>query len=145
MVTIKTNEEAKSLIHNGVLAIDDDLTIEIDDFKIKADLKCYNLIAYNIDAWNINAGDIDAGNIDADNINARNINAWNINADNIDANNIDAYNIDADNIDANNIDAYNINYFAVCFAHKDITCNSIKGVHKNSKHFCLEGKIIIKN
>ena len=80
--------------------------------------------------------DIDSSgvNIDAENIDARNINVWEI----------DACDIDAWGIDARNINARNISYYAVCFAHQNINCESIKGRHDKSKHFCLDGKITIK-
>ena len=73
---------------------------------------------------NIYVRDIDASDIDALDINALDIDAW--------------------NIDADNIDADNIRYYAVCFAYKNISCKSIKGKRCNSKHFCLDGKIKIK-
>ena len=99
------------------------------NLKTNADIYALNIDADNIDTWNIDAWNIDADNIDADNI---------------DALNIDALNIDALNIDAWNIDADNIRYYAVCFAYKNISCKSIKGKRCNSKHFCLDGKIKIK-
>ena len=83
--------------------------------------------------------DVEA-NIAAHNIKARNIVAYDIRAWNIISNNIKAFlNISAQNINANNID-----YFSVCFAYKNIECNSIKGRYKNSKHFVFDGKLIIK-
>ena len=50
-------------------------------------------------------------------------------------------NIDALDIDAHNINAKDITYYAVCYAYENITCNSIKGILKNAKHFVLDGKI----
>jgi hypothetical protein len=37
----------------------------------------------------------------------------------------------------------NINYYAVCFAYRNIKCKSIKGRRENCKHFVLDGGIII--
>ena len=68
------------------------------------------------------------------NIYARDIDAWDINAKNI----------DAGDINARDIDAWDIEYYAVCFANESITCKSIKGNRANSKHFCLDGEIKIK-
>jgi len=87
--------------------------------------KRFNLtVKGNINAWDINALDI----------NALDINAWDINA--LDINALD--------INALDINAGNISYYAVCFAHENIKCKSIKGRRKNAKHFTLDGKIIIK-
>ena len=80
----------------------------------------------DINAWNINAVDIKAGNIKVEDINAWNINAGDINAW---------------DIKAVDIDALDISYYTVCFAYNNIKCNTIKGRRKNSKHFCLDGKI----
>jgi hypothetical protein len=73
-----------------------------------------------------------------------NIDALDIDALDIDANNIYAEDIYARNIETYNIDADNISYYAVCFAFNDIICNSIKGRRENARHFCLDGKIIIR-
>jgi len=104
------------------------------DLVVRGDIDAGNINAGNINAGNINAGDIDAGDIDAGNIDAGNINAGDIDAGDIDAGDIDAW----------NIDAVDIKYYAVCFAYKDIKCNSIKGTRNNSKHFALDGKITTK-
>ena len=74
-----------------------------------------------------------------------NIKALNINADDIKAAmNIKADDIDAKDINAGNIKAGDINYYAVCFAYKNIICTSIKGRRENAKHFVLDGEITIK-
>jgi len=152
MITINSNEEANALIKNGVLAIDDDLEIAFDGFSIEADIECNNIYskghsrdidACDINANIINAGDINAGDINAYDIKARNIKARNIDALEIKATNIKSNNIKAANINAYNIDAYNINYYAVCFAHRNIICNSIFGRKENPRHFCIDGEIII--
>lgn len=75
--------------------------------------------------------------------NALNIKAWNIDAWNIKAWDIKAWNIKAWNINAGNIDAMDISFHAVCFAHNDILCRSIKSKRQNSKYFSLDGKITI--
>ena len=127
-----------------------------DDIKLNFDLTCdWDIYAYNIETYdNIKARDIDARNINAMDIKAKNIDALNINTDNIDALNIDALNIDAwninakdiiaDDINANNIEAKEISYHAVCFAYKNIICNRIKGRRENSRHFVLDGELIVK-
>ena len=94
-----------------------------------------NIYGKNGLRYNINAGDI----------NAKDITAWNITAWNIDAGNITALDIDAWDINALNINARDINYFAVCFAYKNINCKSIKGRRENCKHFVLDGEITIKD
>jgi hypothetical protein len=116
--TIYSNEEAESLVHNGVLAIEDDLEIAFNGFEIEADIQCYNIYSKDkrrsINAWDINAWDINALDI-----NALDINAWDINA-------------------------RDISYYAVCFAYHDIKCKNINGCIENAKHFCLDGEITTK-
>jgi len=116
------------------------------DLTVKGDIN-----AWNIKADNINAGDIDALDINAEDINARDIkagdikagdiNAWDINAWDINAWDINAWDINAEDINARDIKAGDISYYAVCFAYNNISCKTIKGTRKNSKHFCLDGKI----
>jgi hypothetical protein len=68
-------------------------------------------------------------------ISANNLSAWDISANNISAWDISAYDISAKGID----------YYAVCWAYKNIKCKSIKGRRGNSKHFVLDGEIIIED
>jgi hypothetical protein len=93
-----------------------------------------NLYTKSINARDINAKDINAKDIDARDINARDI----------DARDINAKDIDAGDINAKDIDARDIFYYAVCFAYNDIKCRTIKGKKDNSRHFVLDGEIIIK-
>lgn len=53
-------------------------------------------------------------------------------------------NIKARDIKAWDIKARDINYYAVCFAYKNIVCNSIIGNRENSRHFVLDGELRIK-
>jgi len=103
------------------------------------DINAWDINAENINAWNINAGDINACNIYAGDINACIIDAGDINAWDINAENINAW-----NINAGDINARNITYYAVCWAYNNIKCLSIKGRRENSKHFVLDGRIMIK-
>lgn len=104
-----------------------------------------NISAHDINAWDISADDISAYNIFAGNIHADDVNAWNISACNISAYNIKAFDINAwDDIKAFDINANNISYYAVCFAHKNIKCKSIKGSLENSKHFVLDGVLEVE-
>ena len=93
MITINSNEEANALIKNGVLAIEDDLVIAFDGFRIEADIKCKNIYSKRHER---------------------------------------------------DINTYDITYYAVCFAHENIICDSIKGRRVNAKHFCLDGEITIR-
>ena len=72
------------------------------------------------------------------------MNLFCIKARDINARNIDAEDIKTWNIQAINIDALAISYDAFCFAYDNIECKSITGNRENSKHFCLDGKITIK-
>ena len=102
-------------------------------------------IECNINARDIQAQDIDALDISAWDIKARNIRARDINADNINAWDIKAKYIIARDISAENINANNILYDSVCYARSKFVCNSIKGTRKNSKYFCLDSDVVIKN
>ena len=93
----------------------------------------------NIDAWCIDALNVSAANIKAYDIDTRDLHALNI-----DAWDVYAWDIEACNIAAENIKARNISYFAVCFAYDNIKCKSIKGSRENSKHFVLDGKLVIE-
>ena len=57
---------------------------------------------------------------------------------------INARDIKADDINANDINADNISYYAVCFAHKNIKCKSIKSRRENAKHFVLDGVLEVR-
>ena len=115
------------------------------DLNVEANIDADNIEALDINAWNINACNINADNINVNNINAIDLDAWNINANNIKAGDIITGNISACNIEAGNISANNILYGAVCFAYDSIKCKSIKGRRKNSKHFVLDGELIVEN
>ena len=107
-------------------------------FNFDLDINAH-IYANSINAWNISVWDIKAYNIDA-----LNINAWDIKSFDIKAWDINAKNINAWDINANDINADNISYYAVCFAHKNIKCKSIKGRRKNAKHFVLDGKLEVE-
>ena len=107
-------------------------------FNFDLDINAH-IYANSINAWNISVWDIKAYNIDA-----LNINAWDIKSFDIKAWDIKAKNINAWDINANDINADNISYYAVCFAHKNIKCKSIKGRRKNAKHFVLDGKLEVE-
>lgn len=122
------------------------IEVVVFDFNlnVEANIEAYDIEALDINAWDIKACNINADNIKAWNIEAINIDAWNINAYNIKADDIITGDISACNIEAGDISANNISYHAVCFAYDSIKCKSIKGRRKNSKHFVLDGELIIK-
>ena len=136
MLTITSNEQVLPLIKDGILKIDDDIELALDDFKINADLICKNICGKNY-RRNISAGNISAGNISAGDISARNISAWNISAGDI-----SAWNISAWDISAGDISAWDISYFAFCIVYRIFKCKSIKGKRANSFHKCLDSEII---
>ena len=129
MVTITNKEQMQKYYVKdesevvGTYVFEDDV-----EFLCNIDVKA-NIYAYNIDARNIKA----------ENIYAFDIGAWNIKTRNIEARNINAANIDALDIKANDI-----SYYAVCLAHNNIECNSIAGRRENSKHFVLDGKLVVR-
>jgi len=129
-VIIKTQEEFDALIKENAVVIDDNIEIHCN-VKTKIKIECKSILCfdgsvyYDISAWDISAGDINAGDIKAWNIKARDIKARDIKAGNIKARDID--------------------YYAVCFAYKDIKCTKIEARRTHFKHFCLDGEIIIKD
>lgn len=166
MIVINNQEEMKlyynekintyEFIENNRLIdikIDFDLNIEcnIKARNIKAcDIKACDIEALYIKACDIKSRDIKALDIKACNINSGDINAWginsrDINSRDINAGNINAWDIKACDINAGNIKANNISFYAVCFAYKTFVCNSIKGRRENSKYFCLDSEVVIKN
>lgn len=50
---------------------------------------------------------------------------------------IDAKDIFAKNIYADDITANNISYYIAFYAYHNLKCNSIRGRHKNAKHYFL--------
>lgn len=153
MITITSNEEARALVHNGVLAIDDDLEIAFDGFYIDADIKCKNIYSKShprdINVLDINAWNLDVGDINADDIKAScDIRAYGYihAAGDIIAADIKAKgDIKANNINVHgNINADDITYHGICCAYRDIYCISIHGSRENARHFCLDGKITIR-
>lgn len=113
--------------------------IDLVVFNFDLDINAH-IYANSINAWNISVWDIKAYNIDA-----LNIKAWDIKSFDIKSWDINAKNINAWDINANDINADNISYYAVCFAHKNIKCKSIKGRRKNAKHFVLDGVLEVNN
>ncbi len=82
MLTITSNEQANLLVKNGVLAVDDDIEIAFDGFRIEADIRCKNIYSkgkrrdinvLDIDAFDIYAGHIYAGYMYVLDINATDI------------------------------------------------------------------------
>ena len=135
MITIRNMEEMKKYYVEEVntYVFEDDVKF-LFDVEVNANITANNHIkAWNINAWNITANYIMAWNINADDIYASNINA----------DDIYASNINADNIYASNIKALDISYAAVCFAYKNIECNSIEGRYPNARHFVLDGELIV--
>ena len=114
------------------------------NLNVEANIEAYDIEALDINAWDIKACNINADNIKVRNIEAINIDAWNINAYNIKAGDIITGDINACNIEAGDISANDISYHAVCFAYDSIKCKSIKGRRRNSKHFVLDGELIMK-
>ena len=127
------------------------IDIKIDfDLNIECNINALDIISLDIIALDIKARDINASYIEADDINALDIIsldiiAWDIKARDINAWGINSRDINSRDINAGNIKANNISFYAVCFAYKTFVCNSIKGRRENSKYFCLDSDVVIKN
>jgi len=134
MKTITSQQEVDEMIVDGVLRIDGDVR-----FAVSVVVKAHIIVSGDITAWNITARAITARDISANDISAGDITAWNITARDISANDILAR-----NITAGNITARDISFFAVAVAYKKFKCKSITGQRENSKFFCLDGDVEIK-
>lgn len=128
-IEINRKEDILNLVKENIISINKDLYINCD-LELDTNIKCKNIYSQHT----LNIGNLDAININVKNLIANTVIALNINTENIDAKSITAY---------NNIKSNNINYCSVCYAHQNIECNSIKGERRNSKHFVLDGEIII--
>ena len=130
MITIRNKEEMEEYYVRQVntYVIEDDVEF-LFDVDVDSNIKARNISAHNITAHNIYAY----------NIKAHNIEAVEINACKIEVHNINAFNIGTSDIIANDI-----SYFVCCYALNNIECNSIKGKFTNSKHFVLEGRLVVK-
>lgn len=49
--------------------------------------------------------------------------------------------INALDINAWDINARDIEFYAICYAYENFKCNTIKGMRKNAKYFCLDNKV----
>ena len=126
MIVINNQEEMKPYYNEEI-----NMYLFNDDVKFICDI----VVDSGIDACNIDARDIKAFDINACDIKAWDIKAWDIKSGDIKARDINACDIKADNI----------SFYAVCFAYKTFVCNSIKGRRENSKYFCLDSDVVIKN
>lgn len=126
MIVINNQEEMKPYYNEKINTYEFIENNRLIDIKIDFDLN----MECDIEAWDIEAFDIKARDIQAFDINAGDINAWDINSG---------------DINARNIKANNISFYAVCFARETFVCNSIKGRRENSKYFCLDSDVVIKN
>lgn len=104
MLTLTSNEQAKSLIKNGVLHINGDIEIAFNGFNIDAYLKCKNIYSKDFNR-NIKCGNIKCGNIYCGNIDARHINYY-------------AFCIAYENINCNSISGRRENSFHKCLNGK---------------------------
>ena len=125
------NIHARNIIAGDINA--KDVNVEnIDSF----DIYVSGIRAVDIHTSEITALEICARNIVADIVYARHIGAVNIGAYDIKAENIEAVNISAGCIDANVI-----LYYKRCIARRNIVCNEIRGLFKQSYHTTVNGSI----
>ena len=125
-------------IIEGNLILEKDEIIE-EDLIVKGSIfgKCggkFDLIVKgNLNCEDLNCRDLDCRDLNCWNLDCRDLNCWNLNCRDLDC-------LDLSCCD---LKARNISYYAVCFAYKNIECETIKGRRENCKHFVLDGKIII--
>ena len=148
-IILTSNKQARSLVNGDALTTNNDIEIAFDGFNLRADIKCRHIYSKDykrdIKALHIGAGKIEVAKLQAldiytfGDVYANEVYAGDIKTESIRAKKICANNIYADYIEADDID-----YYAVCFAYEDIHCRSIKGRRGNSRHFSLDGKVIIR-
>jgi hypothetical protein len=147
MIILTSNEQARELVHNGVLAVEDDIEIAFDGFHVDANIRCHNIYSKgyrrNINCGNIICEDINCRDINCRDINCEDINAGDIEAEGINVSEINAGNIKAEAINAWGINAGNISYYDICIVCDSLKCKSISGRGKNARHFCIDGEIEI--
>jgi len=113
-----------------------DETIE-GDLKVKG-----NILGKGGERFNL----IVKGNLDCWNLNCWNLNCCDLDCYDLDCMNLNCCDLDCGDLNCMNLDCKeNVSYYAVCFAYNNIKCKSIEGRRDNSKHFVLDGEIIIDN
>lgn len=112
MIVCNSFEELKAYYKEKIntYVFEDDVEFNFD-VDVESHISAYNIYANDIKSYDINALKIISSDINASDINALNIYAHDINA--------------------RNITALNIFYYAVCFSHGNIICNSIKRILDN--------------
>ena len=110
-------------IIEGNLILEKDKVIE-EDLIVKGDIFGKGGRRFNL----IIKGNLNCRDLKCRDLKCRDLNCWNLNCR---------------NLSCCDLKARNISYYAVCFAYKNIECETIKGRRKNCKHFVLDGKIII--
>ena len=128
-IDINKKEDLISLVKEDNISINKDIYINCD-IELDANIKCKNIYS----EYSLTIGDLDALNVEVNNLTVNKIRATNLKVVSISARNIEIL---------NEIKANRISYYAVCFACNNIECNTIKGERINSKHFSLDGKVII--
>ena len=117
----KSNEELRKLVKDGVL-----------------NCKGKNLICdFNID--------IDADIINCGDIKCKDIKCYgNITCEDINCHDIACRDINCRDIICNNIECRNLNYYAICIAYQNITCNEIKPRRKKHIQKAIDGEVKIR-
>jgi len=102
---------------------------------VKGNLKAYDVLVADLFAVDVIVHDIFVGDIFARNLTTHHMSTNSIFA----LKDIFAGDIAA----AGSISARSIWYNGVCYAYRDIECTSIEGMREDSRHFSLDGKVII--
>lgn len=128
-IIINKKEDLIGLVREDQVKINKDLVINCD-IDLDINIKCKNLYS----SCNLKVGNIEANIVSCGNIKANCIKVVNIECNNLCCRSIEAL---------NGIKANNIKYYSICFAYNNISCMSIEGSRKNSKHFVLDGEILV--
>jgi hypothetical protein len=127
--------------------IEDDLTVDGSiigkdgkrfSLVVNGDLKCHNLDCRDLDCHNLNCWDLDCHNLNCYDLNCWDLNCWDLNCCNL-----NCWDLDCHDLNCHDLDCLDLSFYAVCFAYKNIVCQSISSRRENSRYFVLDGKIFI--
>jgi hypothetical protein len=128
-INIYKKEDILDLLKDDNVIVSKDLYIYCD-LDLDINIKCKSIFS----DYDLSMGNLDALNVRVKNLTANTIKLTNLNAEDVNVRSVEAL---------NKIKAHNIVYYSVCFAYNNIECKSIKGTRNNSKHFSLDGELLI--
>jgi len=147
MKIYKTQAEVESDIKDGLLKVNDDVTFDCD-INIKAHIICKDLDCRDLNCGNLNCGNLNCGNLNCRNLNCGDLNCGNLNCRNLNCGNLNCMDLNCMdlncwNLNCGDLNCMDLSYYAIAVAYYKFKCKSVVGRRNNSKHFCLDSKIVI--